>query len=119
MLRTSLVLAALCAVAAPALADTPSLSVVSKKTSWKAAPKQPVMKVKRQPDGITLVVRWGGAVCNATWTTDGATVRAELNVDAPATRSCTITLAVTPWPTDAVDVQIDAATPRHLTVPAR
>ena len=123
MLRTSLVALALCAATASALADpapaTITITAVGKKHSRKKAPKDPVIKVKRQPDGILLTVRWGGSVCDATWTVDGTTVRAELNVDAPATPSCTITLAVAPWPGDAVDVAIEHATPRHLTVPAR
>jgi hypothetical protein len=116
MLRRSLVVLALCATAAPAIADT-TLTVVAKKPSWSAAPTKPVIKVQRQPDGITLSVRWGGSVCEATWTVDGTTVHAELNVDAPAHRSCTVTLALAPWPADSVDVAIEHATPRHLTVP--
>ena|SRR5690349_10645332 len=119
MLRRSLVVLALCAAATPALADPATLTVVSKKPSWKKAPKTPVIHVKLQPDGITLSIRWGGSVCEATWTVDGTTVHAELNVDAPAHTSCTITLAVAPWPGDAVDVAIEHATPRHLTVPKR
>lgn len=118
MFRIWFVLASIIAVPAHADAPAAKLSITSKRDSKDPPPKAREVAVKRTTTGIELSIHGNGSLCLATWTLRDTVIHAESNLDAPAMPSCTIVLAVSPWPAKAdVGVQLDNGKVERFRVP--